>query len=803
MSIKRQEIDQKIQTCRSELKNVCPVVLVNSIRLKIHDLNSKLFQYLQDHKNQKLFELAGRDPNSNSKPLEQRYNVVTIPEDLPLSEPEKSILGKGLNFVPLTKKTDEFTVKEDTEKFLRRVKLKAHFHDKEQPSDEPQRDEFESLKPKKSNWTPPDGQFTSVDLFVKKCRVDIQKLNFNKSLKFSNLSKEEWTAHQNLKTRDDIVIKPADKGGAVVVWRTDLYKQEAFRQLADTKFYAKVNKDLTQANQKIVKDTVNKLILQQKLPSTARNLFVTTPKTSTFYLKPKIHKPNNPGRPIISACSCPTELISSFLDKKMAPFVKSLPTYIKDTNHALNILKQFSFPGNNKFLFTMDITSLYTVIPNNEGLLALKYFFDQRTVKEPSTDTMLRLAELVLTLNCFTFSGETFKQINGVAMGTKMGPNYANLFVGYVEEQIFNQFDGPKPELFGRYIDDCLGATSCTKEELERFIGFVNSFHPALKFTWEISETSVTFLDINISVQDNKLATSVHYKPTDSHSYLLYSSSHPSHVKDSIPYSQFLRLRRLCSEDSDFNSKCDEMSNFFSERGYPDSILSKALNRVQNVNRESALEPSASDNEERIPFTLTFHPNNLAARNVVLRNFKILQSDPETAPIFPNPPLVSFKRDRNLRNSLVRSSLPSNLEPGTFNCSRKVCNTCPFINSKTHIRGPNGSYQVNDHFDCTTSNIIYCITCTLCNKLYIGESGHKLGDRFREHLLDVKNKGSDLSKPVARHFNLPGHSHEHMEICGIYLHLGNNETRKRKEQRLIFKLGTLAPNGINERFSFA
>ena len=214
-----------------------------------------------------------------------------------------------------------------------------------------------------------------------------------------------------------------------------------------------------------------------------------------------------------------------------------------------------------------------------------------------------------------------------------------------------------------------------------------------------------------------------HYKPTDSHSYLLYSSSHPSHIKDSIPYSQFLRLSRLCSEDSDCNSKCDEMSNFFSERGYPDNILSKALNRVQNVNRESVLKPSASNNEEQIPFTLTFHPNNLAARNVVLRDFKILQLGPETAPIFPNPPLGSFKRDRNLRNSLVRSSLPSNLGPGTFNCSREVCNTCPFINSKTYIQGPNGSYQVNDHFDYTTSNVIYCITCTLCNKLYIGESG--------------------------------------------------------------------------------
>ena len=226
-----------------------------------------------------------------------------------------------------------------------------------------------------------------------------------------------------------------------------------------------------------------------------------------------------------------------------------------------------------------------------KGFWHLNTFSTNAPSKNPQPTRCFVWAELVLTLNCFTFSGEIFKQIYGVAMGTKMGPNYANLFVGYVEEQIFNQFDGPKTELFGRYIDDCLGATSCTKEELERFIGFVNSFHPALKFTWEISETSVTFLDINISVQDNKLATSVHYKPTDSHSYLLYSSSHPSHVKDSIRYSQFLRLRRLCSEDSDFNSKCDEMSNFFSERGYPDSILSKALNRVQNVNRESVLEP--------------------------------------------------------------------------------------------------------------------------------------------------------------------------------------------------------------------
>ena len=76
----------------------------------------------------------------------------------------------------------------------------------------------------------------------------------------------------------------------------------------------------------------------------------------------------------------------------------------------------------------MDITSLFTFIPNDEGLRALRHFFDHRTVKEPSSETLLRFAELVLTLNCFSFVGNYHKKTNGVAMGTKMGPSYAKMF---------------------------------------------------------------------------------------------------------------------------------------------------------------------------------------------------------------------------------------------------------------------------------------------------------------------------------------------------------------------------------------
>jgi len=66
-------------------------------------------------------------------------------------------------------------------------------------------------------------------------------------------------------------------------------------------------------------------------------------------------------------------------------------------------------------------------------------------------------------------------------MGTKMGPSYASLFVGYIENQFFNQFNGTKPELYGCYIDDCIGAASSNREELDHFITSVNSFHLALK----------------------------------------------------------------------------------------------------------------------------------------------------------------------------------------------------------------------------------------------------------------------------------------------------------------------------------
>ena len=286
-------------------------------------------------------------------------------------------------------------------------------------------------------------------------------VNFKAKSQKNNLSPAEKAALLSLSRHSDIIIKPADKGGAVVVWSRPLYIAEANHQLADGRFYQHINQDPIKENQRTVKSTISVMINANDLPPTAKNLIVPTPKTSRFYLLPKIHKAGNPGRPIVSACNCPTENIASYLDRIMCPLFRDLDTYVKDTNHALNIINNFRFDDTmtgERFLYTMDIKSLYTVIPNNSGLEALAYFLDKRTVLNPPTSTLTHLAELVLTINAFTFNGEFYKQTGGVAMGSKMGPNYACLFVGYIEEQISSQYTG--------FIPNSTSGTSTTYLEL-------------------------------------------------------------------------------------------------------------------------------------------------------------------------------------------------------------------------------------------------------------------------------------------------------------------------------------------------
>ena len=89
-------------------------------------------------------------------------------------------------------------------------------------------------------------------------------------------------------------------------------------------------------------------------------------------------------------------------------------------------------------------------------------------------------------------------------------------------------------------------------------------------------------------------------------------------------------------------------------------------------------------------------------------------------------------------NTFGRQNLPASA--GTFSCSRARCYTCSFLNSATSISGPKSNFVIRHNFTCTSSNIIYCISCSKCCKLYIGETGRRLSDRFAEHLRSVNKE---------------------------------------------------------------
>ena len=114
------------------------------------------------------------------------------------------------------------------------------------------------------------------------------------------------------------------------------------------------------------------------------------------------------------------------------------------------------------------------------------------------------------------------------------------------------------------------------------------------------------------------------------------------------------------------------------------------------------------------------------------------------------------------------------LKMATFKYARARCKTCPFIRNVEKISGPKRSIRITDHFTCTSANVIYCITSTLCKKFYIGETGRRLGDRFREHLHDVEKDDKNAFK-----------GSRDTLICGLSPHQESTESRRTLEQKFI------------------
>ena len=135
-----------------------------------------------------------------------------------------------------------------------------------------------------------------------------------------------------------------------------------------------------------------------------------------------------------------------------------------------------------------------------------------------------------------------------------------------LEEEILSEIE-LKPYLRWRYRDDIFFLWEHGEEKLKGSIEHLNEKHATIKFTAELSKTSINFLDVTVSLVGGNITTDLYVKPTDSHQYLHSSSCHPYHCKKGIPYSQALRLNRICSDLHSFDRRCNDLEKWLIERG--------------------------------------------------------------------------------------------------------------------------------------------------------------------------------------------------------------------------------------------
>ena len=184
--------------------------------------------------------------------------------------------------------------------------------------------------------------------------------------------------------------------------------------------------------------------------------------------------------------------------------VKQIPLNIKDTNHFINKVNNFSVPVNS-ILVTMDVRSLYTSIPNNEGIAATKKRYDSYIHKTIPTKIITTFLALILTLNNFVFNSKFYLQIKGCAMGIICAPAYPNIFMAEFEQKYVYPLIKDKSILFLHYIDDIFMVWTKSEKQLKYFTSELSQKLPSIKFDYKFDCKKIDFLDTLVYInQKNK-----------------------------------------------------------------------------------------------------------------------------------------------------------------------------------------------------------------------------------------------------------------------------------------------------------
>ena len=649
---KMKEVEELMRSLKNKESESYPCVFTDSLA-KGRDLEKRKIRNNRNHtrRSNRRREKRIYHDKINQKCIKNLSNCEMTTDQI-------NLLSKGLKFIP-TPTVKENTVRQqlllDFKQFARRMRLRYIFHN---------RDKEQHPFHVKSDWEPPVQPSVALETYLEEVKGQLAEIVLFKPR--NNLPFEERKAIKDLRSNSDIVIKKADKGTTTVIMNTKDKIQEGQVLLDDKNNYTPLTTPMVKETARKTRVIIDDLHQGNHIDTMTKKWLLKTPnppRIPVFYTLTKIHKPTLPGRPIISGCDGPTERISSFLDHILQPIAQAQKSYLKDTTQFINFIEKRTVPKK-AILVSMDVSSLYTNIPQEEGINtvceAYESFYKNDT--PIPTHSLAGLLRLILQENSFQFREENYLQTHGTAMGTKVAVSFANIFMSAVETEIINK-SKIKPLEWKRYIDDVFSLWDTQREEIDKFILEANRHHPTIKFTAEISDKETNFLDTTIYKgerfhKDSILDISTHFKPTEKFQYTHYTSCHAPGVKKGFIKGEALRLLRTNSSETKFEENICNFKSNLRVRGYPDYLVNKVLAEVKFKNRKSALEQKPQRMQSGLmPFVTQYNPSVPNLKTILMSKWHLIENQPLLREIYREPPFISYRKGKSLKDILVRAKL--------------------------------------------------------------------------------------------------------------------------------------------------
>jgi len=719
-----------------------------------------------------------------------------------------SLLSKGSTFCPTPPQLNMMDIERDLTRWEITMRRKEWFSDPSNTirSSIEELDLFDDFvrsyrifRPP-SKFVPPSHRSDRLDLYISTVRSSILQAcrGVTRDDFYFNLSSAENAAISHFQTAHDVIIKDADKGSAIVIMDRDRYVGECLRHLNDGS-YRLLESDPTPffepSLHRLIRSLASSGVLTQDMASFAS---VQNSRPGRFYCLPKLHKSGVPGRPVCSCSGTLCENASIIIDWFLKPLLSSIPSYLRDSYDFLDRLRSYGPLPVDSLLVTLDVVALYPSIPHDDGLAALRSFLSASRFDSKFVDGIVELSRFVLEHNFFEFDRKFYLQTKGTAIGTTMAVVYAVIFMHVFETAALA--GAPFSPLFWlRFIDDVFMVWPHSEESLSDFVTYLNSINSSIQFTYRCSRSNIDFLDILVSKDSRGIvSTDLFIKETDTHQFLHNDSCHPGHVKRSLPFSQTLRYRRICSSEDRARFHSVNLEKFLISRQYGKRSVRFQIDKAFNQDLSSRRVSSVDD--VRVNLILTYHPGlpNVSAKLRELHD--ILLVDPLLARAFPLPPRVAFRRPKNLRDKIIRARLPSSSSSdfcgpcfGRSDC--QLCLVLPHQDSIVSSSGRSFRLSCGVNANCKSVFVVYCITCVQCRLQYVGCTNN-FRKRANQHKSIISRR---LAKPecfrLYEHFSRPDHSFS--DVRFTILSRTSPQSLEEEENSWKLKLNTLYPGGLN------